>query len=65
VTDDGKTVLQRSETHYSVLKLLIFEFTNRCNASQIAVMPVLAQGPTVRPSFLGITYNMLKDVDSP
>jgi hypothetical protein len=49
-TDDGKTVLQQSETHYSVLKLLIFEFPNRCNASQIAVMPVLAQGPTVCPS---------------
>jgi hypothetical protein len=38
--DNGKTELQQSETRYSVLKLLIFEFTNRCNASQIAVMPV-------------------------
>jgi hypothetical protein len=45
--DNGKTVLQQSETHYSILKLLTFEFTNQCNACQIAVMPVLSLRPTV------------------
>jgi hypothetical protein len=55
--DDGKTVLQQSETHYGILKLLIFQFTNWWNACQIAVMPVLAQRPTIRPSCLGQNWH--------
>jgi hypothetical protein len=61
----GKTVLQWSETHNSILKLLIFEFTNCCNTSQIAVMPVLAQGPTVCPSFLGQNWHYSSPLHQP